>query len=105
MPTATVPAYAAHAWEKVPHEHFDLSKTHPLPAIAPGANDDFYSISAKVGGVWKQRGYMWRFGGVSGLQEWYGNNLTHDLIGQGDDIRFVSVPPPAAGSEQVYLLE
>jgi hypothetical protein len=39
------------------------------------------------------------------MQEWYGRNLTADLVGTEDGaIRFTSVEPPAPGSRAVSLL-
>jgi hypothetical protein len=47
---------------------------------------------------------MWLKNGPPRVQEWYGQNLTSDLIGEGTAIRFTSAEPPPLGSKDVFLL-
>jgi hypothetical protein len=106
VPTDTVPSYSAHSWQTFPHDHFDLSGTVSIPSIDPDPGDAFYEVSIKSGSSWLDRGYMWLVDGAPDEQVWYGQGLTSDLVGDGGtEIRFQSVEPPAAGSEQVYLLQ
>lgn len=105
VPTDTVPNHAAYTWQTFPHDHFDLSGTVSIPSIDPDPNDAFYKVSVKSGTSWLDRGYLWLVDGSPDVQEWYGKNLTADTIGEGSDIRFESVEPPSAGSENVYLLD
>lgn len=104
VPLAEVPNYQAFSWERFPHERFDLSRTVPMPAISPEANDRFYLVEVQKGTRWVSQGWMWLIGGAERKQDWYGVNLTTDLVGDGTAIRFTSATPPAAGSKDVYLL-
>jgi hypothetical protein len=104
VPDNTVPDYYSYSWEEFPHERFDISHTVPMPGIAPGAGDRFYRVQAQSGSQWIAQGWMWLINGVEPVQEWYGVNLTSDLVGTGEAIRFTSAEPPAPGSRDVYLL-
>lgn len=100
------PTYGNYTWKVFPHEHFDLSDTIPFPSISPGANDGFGEVSVGSGSSWDTQGYMWLKAGSPPTQEWYGVDLTADLIDSGTgNIRFVSVEVPTASSVDVYLLE
>ena len=104
VPVSTVPDYYSYSWEKFPHEHFDLSRTVPMPAIFPEAADRFYRVQVRRESRWVDQGWMWLTNGAARAQEWYGRNLTSDLAGDGTAIRFTSADPPSAGSVDVYLL-
>jgi hypothetical protein len=104
VPVEAVPDYYAHSWATFPHEHFDLSHTVPMPAIAPEAGDRFYRVQVHNGSRWAPHGWMWLMNGSPRAQEWYGRNLTSDLVGDGTAIRFTSAEPPRPGSKDVYLL-
>ena len=47
VPVNNVPDYYSYSWEKFPHEHFDLSRTVPMPSISPEAGDRFYRVQAR----------------------------------------------------------
>ncbi|MEQ1565891.1 MAG: hypothetical protein ABMA64_09665 [Myxococcota bacterium] len=102
VPAGAAPSYTAYPWQVFPHEVFDLAHTVPFPVVGLTAGDAFYKVSVKSGSTWLERGYAWVLGSTA--QEWYGKNLTANTIGGGAEIRFESVDPPAAGSEQVYPL-
>lgn len=102
VPVNTVPDYSAYNWETFPHEHFDLARTVPMPAISPDAGDRFYRVQVQSGSRWINQGWMWLINGRA--QEWYGQNLTSDLVGTGGAIQFTSAEPPAPDSLEVYLL-
>lgn len=102
VPVNTVPDYSAYTWETFPHEHFDRARTVPMPAISPEAGDRFYRVQVLNGSHWINQGWMWLINGR--VQEWYGQNLTSDLVGVGGAIQFTSTEPPAPGSRDVYLL-
>lgn len=104
VPVATVPNYYAYSWATFPHEHFDLTHTVPMPPIAPDAGDRFYRVQVRRGPRWVAQGWMWLMNGSERRQEWFGRNLTSDLVGDGTAIRFTSTEPPAPGSKDVYLL-
>jgi hypothetical protein len=104
VPTSTVPRHSGYAWQRLPHEHFDLSHTVPFPSVSPAANDEFYRVQVASGTGWIEQGYMWLDVGSPTVQTWYGVGLTTDLVGDGGPIRFQTVTPPAAGSKNVYLL-
>jgi hypothetical protein len=104
VPRRTVPRYNAFEWQTFPHERFDLSRTVPLPAVSPAADDGFYRVQIAADGGWLDQGFMWLDTGSPPVQNWYGVELTKDLIGDGGPIRFLTVDPPAAGSVDVYLL-
>ena len=87
-PIEAVPSYDAYRWTTFPHEHFDLSRTVPMPAISPAAADSFYQVSVRHGSRWVPQGWMWLRNGPVPTQEWYGLNLTSDLVGDGAAIRF-----------------
>lgn len=103
VPISTVPDYYSFSWETRSHESFDLSRTVPLPSISPGAGDRFYRVQVRKSSQWIDQGWTW-LDGDKRVQEWYGLNLTSDLIGDGTAIRFTSAEPPAPGSCEVYLL-
>ena len=105
VPSATVPSYTAYTWQTFPHEHFDLSDTVAFPSVTPAPADAFYQVQIASGGGWIDQGYMWLDVGSPTVQTWYGVDLTSDLVGNGGQIRFQSVEPPDAASEDVYLLE
>lgn len=94
----------SYSWQTFPHERFDLSRTVPMPSIAPEAGDRFYRVQVRSGSGWIDQGWMWLINGAQPMQEWYGRNLTSDLIGTGTAIRFTSVDPPAPGSSDVNVL-
>ena len=102
VPVSNVPDYFSYSWETFPHEHFDLSRTVPMPSISPEAGDRFYRVQVRSESGWVDQGWMWLLNGT--VQEWYGRNLTSDLIGNGTAIRFTSTDPPTSGSSDVYLL-
>jgi hypothetical protein len=104
VPVEPVPSYSAYRWTEFPHEHFDLSRAVPMPAIAPRAADRFYEVQVAEGSRWVSRGWMWLVDGPPRAQEWYGRGLGSDLVGDGAAIRFRSAEPPAPGSTEVYLL-
>ncbi|MCM3901687.1 MAG: hypothetical protein ND866_08275 [Pyrinomonadaceae bacterium] len=104
VPITTVPDYYSHSWETFPHEHFDLSRTVPMPSISPEAGDRFYRVQLRGEAIWIDGAWMGLRNGPERVQEWYGRNLTSDLIGTGTAIRFTSVDPPTPGSSDVYLL-
>jgi hypothetical protein len=104
VPRRTVPSHGAFRWQTFPHEHFDLSRTVPFPAVSPGIADTFYEVQGAAGTGWIDQGYMWLDVGSPSVQTWYGIGLTHDLVGDGGPIGFRTVEPPAAGSTDVYLL-
>jgi hypothetical protein len=104
VPVEAVPDYSAYRWTTFPHEHFDLSQTVPMPAIAPEAGDRFYRVKVQEGSRWVPQGWMWLKSGPPRIQEWYGQNLTSDLVGEGTAIRFTSAEPPPPGSNDVFLL-
>jgi hypothetical protein len=104
VPDNNMPNYYAYRWEKFPHQHFDLSRTVPMPAISPEAGDRFYRVQAQSGDQWVDQGWMWLIDGERRVQQWYAQNLLSDLAGTGEAMRFTSVEPPAPGSTSVYLL-
>jgi hypothetical protein len=104
VPDSNVPNYNAHRWEKFPHQHFDLARTVPMPVVSPNASDRFYRVQAQSAEVWSDQGWMWLINGEKRMQEWYGLNLTSDLVGTGEAIRFTSAEVPTPGSIAVYLL-
>jgi hypothetical protein len=104
VPVNTVPDYYSNSWETFPHEHFDLSRTVPMPSVMADMGGQFYSVQVRRESRWVDQGWMWLINGNERLQEWYGRNLTSDLIGTGTAIRFTSADPPTAGSSDVYLL-
>jgi hypothetical protein len=104
VPVNTVPDYYSYSWETFPHEHFDLSRTVPMPSISPEAGDRFYRVQVRSESRWVDQGWMWLLNGSESAQEWYGRNLTSDLIGTGTAIRFTSIDPPKPGTSEVYLL-
>lgn len=104
VPITTVPDYYSHSWETFPHEHFDISRTVPMPSISPEAGDRFYRVQLRGEAIWIDGAWMWLRNGAGRVQEWYGRNLTSDLVGTGTAIRFTSADPPAPGSSDVYLL-
>lgn len=104
VPVEAIPAYGAHNWTTFPHQHFDLSRTVPMPPIAPATGDRFYRVQVRRGPRWVNQGWMWLVTGTTRVQEWYGRNLASDLVGDGTAIRFTSAEPPAPGSKDVYLL-
>ena len=104
VPVSNVPDYYSHSWETFSHEHFDLSHTVPMPSISPDSGDRFYRVQVLSESGWVDQGWMWLMNGTEREQEWYGRNLTSDLVGTGTAIRFTSVDPPTPGSTDVYLL-
>ena len=104
VPVSNVPDYYSYSWETFPHEHFDLSRTVPMPSISPEAGDRFYRVQVRSESRWVDQGWMWLINGTERVQEWYGRNLTSDLVGTGTAIQFTSVDPPTPGSSEVYLL-
>jgi hypothetical protein len=104
VPDSTVPNYEAHRWERFPHQHFDISRTVPMPGVSPEAGDRFYRVQAQNQSQWVEQGWMWLINGEKRVQQWYALNLMSDLVGTGEAIRFISVEPPAPGSIGVYLL-
>jgi hypothetical protein len=104
VPVSNVPDYYSYSWETFPHERFDLSRTVPMPSISPEAGDRFYRVQVRSESRWIDQGWMWMINGTERVQEWYGRNLTSDLIGTGTAIRFTSVDPPTPGSSDVHLL-
>lgn len=105
VPSGSVPSHASYTWQTFPHEHFDLSGTVPMPSVSPAPSDAFYQVQIASGGGWVDQGYLWLDVGSPTIQTWYGVDLSSDLVGNGGQIRFQSVEPPAAESEDVYLLE
>jgi hypothetical protein len=103
VPINSVPDYYSFSWEMRPHERFDLSRTVPMPSISLDPGDRFYKVQVRNDSRWVDHGWMW-LDGVKRVQEWYGRNLTSDLIGDGAAIRFTSAEPPTPGSCEVYLL-
>ena len=67
-------------------------------------NDLFYRVQVRTESGWVDQGWMWLINGPKRVQEWYGRNLTSDLVGEGTAIRFTSAEPPRPGSIEVYLL-
>jgi hypothetical protein len=104
IPVSNVPDYSSYSWETFSHEHFDLSRTVPMPSISPEAGDRFYRIQVRSESRWVDQGWMWLISGAVHTQEWYGRNLTSDLVGIGTAIQFTSADPPTPGSSDVYLL-
>ena len=107
VPINTVPDYYSYSWEKFPHGHFDLSQTVPMPAISPEATDRFYRVQVRNESRWVDQGWMWLINGTDRSQQWFGRNLTSDLIGGGAAIRFTSVEPsvsPGSVPLDVYAL-
>lgn len=104
VPVNNVPDYYSNSWETFSHDHFDLSRTVPMPSISPEAGDRFYRVQLRGEAIWIDGAWMWLRNGPERVQEWYGLNLTSDLVGTGTAIRFTSVDPPTAGSSDVYLL-
>ncbi|MCM3873057.1 MAG: hypothetical protein ND895_20435, partial [Pyrinomonadaceae bacterium] len=100
----TVPDYYSNSWETFPHEHFDLSRTVPMPSVMADMGGQFYSVQVRSESRWVDQGWMWLINGAERVQEWYGRNLTSDLVGEGTAIRFTSANPPTPGSSEVYLL-
>ena len=84
VPVNTVPDYYSNSWETFPHEHFDLSRTVPMPSISPEAGDRFYRVQVRSESRWIDQGWMWLINGTERVQEWYGRNLTSDLVGDRD---------------------
>ena len=103
VPGDTVPDYYSSNWQTFSHDHFDLSRTVPMPSISPEAEDRFYRVQVQSGSRWIDLGWMWLINDER-KQEWYGRNLTSDLVGDGTAIRFTSADPPKPGSTDVYLL-
>ena len=104
VPDETIPEYHSQSWAVFSHDHFDISHTVPMPAITPEASDRFYRVLVLSGTQWMDQGWMWLIDGAGRRQEWFGRNLTTDLVGSDTAIRFTSADPPAAGSSNVYLL-
>ena len=104
VPVNMVPDYYSYSWEKFSHDHFDLSRTVPMPAISPEAADRFYRVQVRTESRWVDQGWMWLINGTVRVQEWYGRNLTSDLAGDGTAIRFTSAELPTPDSREVYLL-
>jgi hypothetical protein len=105
VPVDAVPDHAAFRWTTFAHQHFDLSHTVPMPAIAAAASDRFYRVQVRRGAAWVEQGWMWLVSGSTRKQEWFGRDLTSDLVGDdGASIRFASADIPAPGSRDVYLL-
>jgi hypothetical protein len=107
VPINTVPDYYSSSWETRSHESFELSRTVPMPSIPVDAADRFYRVQVRTDSKWVDQGWMWLNNDDRGdkrVQEWYGRNLTSDLIGDGTAIRFTSAEPPTPGSSEVYLL-
>ena len=73
-----------------------------MPAISPAPSDAFYQVSVRHGSRWVPQGWMWLRNGPVPTQEWYGLNLTSDLVGDGAAIRFRSAEP--APGVEVFLL-
>lgn len=103
VPVSNVPDYYSYTWEMFSHMRFDLSRTVPMPSISPEAGDRFYRVQVRSESHWVDQGWMWLLNGTR-VQEWYGQNLTSDLVGTGTAIKFTSADSPAAGSSDVYLL-
>jgi hypothetical protein len=103
VPINTVPDYYSFSWETRAHRSFDLSHAVPMPPISLDAGDRFYRVQVRPDALWKDQAWMW-LDGDKRNQEWYGRNLTSDLVGDGTAIRFTSAEPPAPGSCDVYLL-
>jgi hypothetical protein len=104
VPVETIPDYSSSSWETFPHEHFDLSHTVPMPSISPEAGDRFYRVQVRTESRWVDQGWMWLIDGAEHVQEWYGRNLTSDLVGDGTAIRFTSAEPPRLVPIDVYGL-
>ena len=104
VPIDRVPDYYSSSWATFPHDYFDLSRTVPMPSISPEAEDRFYLVQVRRGSGWVDQGWMWLINGDERVQEWYGRNLTSNLVGDGTAIRFTSADPPKPGSCDVYLL-
>ena len=104
VPGDSVPDYYSSNWATFPHDHFDLSRAVPMPSISPEPGDRFYRVQVQSGSRWIDQGWMWLINGDEPKQEWYGRNLTSDLVGDGTAIRFTSADPPKPGSSDVYLL-
>ena len=109
VPVDTVPDYYSYSWETYSHDHFDISHTVPMPSISADASDRFYRVQVRSESRWTDQGWMWLDNGDERRgderkQEWYGRNLTSDLVGYGTAIRFTSADPPKPGSTDVYLL-
>ena len=104
VPVSSVPDYHSYSWETFPHEHFDLSRTVPVPSISLEAGDRFYRVQLRGEAIWIDGAWMRLSNGAERRQEWYGRNLTSDLVGTGTASRFTSADPPTPGSSDVYLL-
>jgi hypothetical protein len=104
IPQNTIPDYYASSWATLPHERFDLSHTVPMPSISPEVTDRFYRVQVRRESGWVDQGWMWLMNGTECMQEWYGRNLTSDLVGEETAIRFTSAEPPTPGLSDVYLL-
>ena len=104
VPMSNVPDFYSHSWETFSHQHFDLSRTVPMPSLMADMGGQFYSVQVRSEFRWVDQGWMWLINGAERVQEWYGRNLTSDLIGTGTAIRFTSADPPPPGSSDVYLL-
>jgi hypothetical protein len=104
VPNETIPDYRSYNWEVFSHDHFDISHAVPMPEISLEASDRFYRVQVRRGTRWVDQGWMWLIDSTERRQEWFGRNLTTDLVWYGNPIRFISADPPAAGSSNVYLL-
>ena len=104
VPVDPVPDYYSNSWETFPHEHFDLSRTVSMPSLAADLGGQFYRVQVRRESGWVDQGWMSLTNGGKRAQEWYGRNLTTDLVGDGTAIRFTSAEPPRPGSSDVYLL-
>ena len=104
VPVNYVPDYYSRSWETFPHQRFDLSRSVPMPSISLEPGDRFYRVQLRGDPIWLDQGWMRLTNGAERVQEWYGRNLTSDLIGTGTAIRFTSVDPPTPGANEVYLL-
>ncbi|HEU4387425.1 MAG TPA: hypothetical protein VFV34_06480, partial [Blastocatellia bacterium] len=82
VPVNTVPDYYSFSWETRSHEKFDLSRTVPIPSISIAHGDRFYRVQVRNDSRWVDQGWMW-LDGDKRVQEWYGQNLTSDLLGDG----------------------
>ena len=72
IPVSNVPDYYSCTGETFAHEHFDLSRTVPMPLISPEAGDRFYRVQVRRESRWVDQGWMWLINGRERVQEWYG---------------------------------
>ena len=73
VPVSSVPDYHSHSWETFPHEHFDLSRTLPMPFlwVNGDGNDVIYRVQVRRESGWVDQGWMWLSNGAERRQEWY----------------------------------